>query len=283
MPKRKFSDSGFKHTPKTNPANKKFKSGYQKSQNPMYATVPRTRGIYAKGETKYFDTFYSPVAPGGGHIGPGVPIVQSNLWVGNVAEQAGGLCCPAQGTGISQRIGREIYLTKIKIRGFLSIPPAFNTPVATTYNNNIVRLILVQDMQTNGTLMLSSDLQAAFDSTGAPAVATDTEVQASFQNLNNFGRFRVLKDKHIPMVSSNMTVYASNTAAVDLISAGGCIKSFKFNVNFKEPVKIRFNSTATTAIAAIVDNSFHILANTAVTVPVINMWYSCRSCYRDPG
>lgn len=285
MPKRKYSDAGFRPTPKTNPANKKYKTGYQISKNPMYATVPRTKGIYAKGETKYYDTYYSNTAPGGGVIGPGTSITSSHTWTNCMADPVqGGLCNPAQGPAIGQRIGREIYLTKLKVRGWVQMPNVSATLV-NGINQSLVRLILVQDQQTNAVQMTSDLLQRAYNNVVPPgaAVATDYEALASYQSLDNFGRFKVLKDKMLAMSQNSLVYYSPTAGGGDLVLGAGQIKTFKMNVNFKEPVKIRFNSTAIEGITGVVDNSFHIIANGSLANPPVNLYYSCRACYRDPG
>lgn len=81
-----------------------------------YATVARTRGVYSKGEMKYFDTERSVTA-----------IPASTDWTATEFPPNVGtpttLVVPTVGSAINQRIGREIKVYKIKIRGNITMDP----------------------------------------------------------------------------------------------------------------------------------------------------------------
>jgi len=218
-----------------------------------YEPVPRTKGVYGAGEMKYFDTDYIAAVA-----------AQSN-WTGTEADPATylTLCVPVVGAAINQRIGREIKVWKIKIRGQITCIKAANQTAGR--NGGAVRVVLVQDMQTNSAQMQGEDV-----------FATDTNTPVnSFQNLNNFGRFRVLKDKMFIFQDPNLSYDGTN------IEANGLIKTFKMNVTFKQPVEIRFNSTNGGTIADIATNSFHVLANCNNVDLVPTLSYSARVCYKE--
>lgn len=225
-----------------------------------YQTVPRTRGVYAKGEMKYFDTERAATA---------IAAVTTTWGAGTILDPAtfNTLVVPVVGAAINQRIGREVKVFKIKIKGEIIIPAQAAQNAAD--NASVMRYLLVQDTQTNATQMSSAQLLS--DQTAA-----DTTIHA-FQNLNNFGRFRVLKDKYI--VFGNMNVAGSPTAN-DLVQSG-TKKTFKCSVKFKKPVSIRFNATNGGTIADIIDNSFHfiIAADNVVYVPTVS--YVSRVCFKE--
>lgn len=222
-----------------------------------YTTVPRTRGVYSKGEMKYFD---SSVAQN--------PIVSSSNWTGTEQDPPtlNTLFVPTVGSAINQRIGREVKVMKIKIRGQIRTSTEQNQTVASppTY----VRLLLAQDEQTNAAQMQGEQLMTSGSGDSVRALTT-------FQNLDNFGRFRVLKDKIITLQDPNITYDGTN------VEQNGLVRPFKMNVNFRKPVSVRFNATNGGSVADIVDNSFHVIANCFGTDGTPAITYSCRVCYKE--
>jgi len=236
------------------PKKKKSRSGY--------STVARTRGAYSKGEMKYFDSLRTVST-----------ITPSNNWTGteydpNVVPVANmnTLFAPTQGAGIDQRIGKAAKIHKIKIHGTLT-GPAQADQVAPD-DAAIVRIALVQDMQTNSTQAQGEQIFTP------PATATFPLALDSFQNIDNFGRFKVLKDKYFVMNPTSPAWDGTN-----LEQAGSCRK-FKWTINFKEPVEVRFNATNGGTVADVVDNSFHIIANASNATMGIVLSYVCRVCFK---
>jgi len=256
-----------KFTPKSS-ANRSM--DIEASSRPGYYTVARTRGAYAKGEMKYYDTYLSS---------SGIDLPANGNWTGtefdpqSTIAPSGAvglpLClnAPKQGPAINERIGREIAIHKIKIRGTLSATPIFNADVAASLTDNSVRLILYQDTQTNSTQAQGEDVMEATSAT-APWL--------SYQNINNFGRFRVLKDKLFQNELHSIQALDSTHLYVATYR-----KNFKWNINFKVPVRTRFNATNGGTVADIIDNSFHIIANMNSIQPGCRLQYKCRVCYKD--
>ena len=83
-----------------------------------YGTVARTRGVYGSGETKYFDSERTTIL-----------LLQSNNWVATEFVPTGIDClfAPAEGASIDERIGREVRVQKIKIRGTITTDIFTNT------------------------------------------------------------------------------------------------------------------------------------------------------------
>lgn len=224
-----------------------------------YRTVARTRGVYGQGEMKYFDSFLSAQA-----IGEGVTWAAAELDPATLLT----LFCPIEGSAINQRIGRKVKVYKIKIRGFITTTAASDQ--VDILNSPIIRLILVHDMQTNSAQAQAEEVMA---NPGAATTALNTCV---FQNLANFGRFRVLKDKIFrPGVITAVTDGASTS------SQGLQQMPFKWNINYKGGMEVQFNATNGGTIADVVNNSWHIIGTKANTNFDTAINYQCRVCYKE--
>jgi hypothetical protein len=219
-----------------------------------YKTVPRTRGVYGAGEMKYFDTQYGAIIPA------------ANDWTGTEADPATFNCLvvPVVGAAINQRIGREIKVYRIKLRGYVHLPKQANQTA--TDDACAVRLTMYLDKQTNATQAQGEQLFHA---------ATTGGGVNSFQNTANFGRFWVLKDKMLRFDGPNMSYDGTN------MEQSGAIRHFKMNCILKAPISVRFNATNGGSIADIVDNSFHMLANSSNVDLVPTLYYCCRVCYKE--
>ena len=211
------------------------------------------------GEMKYFDTYKTTTAvgvvtttwPAGAMVDPTTTV---NLGAAAVATPLS-LFVPTVGSALNQRIGRSVLVRKIKIHGQITAA-ATGTNLASwePYLPQKVRVLLVQDTQTNAAQMTAAQLLN-------DAGASDTTIN-SYQNPNNFGRFRVLKDKDILVQDPNFSVEYNpdDEPQTGYARTNGLIRNFKFSVNFKTPVKVQFNATNGGTVLDIVDNSFHMLA-----------------------
>lgn len=225
-----------------------------------YNSVARTRGAAVQGEMKYFDSELS------GNTINSSPS-WSNCWgdpdtwpVATIDT----LFCPTQGAGINQRIGKQVKLHKIRIYG--QITRGNIDAGAGGIEGGSVRLILFQDMQTNSARVNTNVLMRG-SSAGNATVAMHTP-----QNTDGFGRFRVLKDKLYTL--DDPTLSTANDASE-------IIKHFKWTIKFKEPVIVHFNANNGGTIADIIDNSFHIAANTDIGGSITNLYYHCRCCFKE--
>lgn len=221
-----------------------------------YSSVARTRGASVQGEMKYFDTEVA---------GGAIPSIAA--WTGTEFDPTtfNTLCVPTVGAAINQRIGKAIKVMKIKINGIITV--AAQSDAAAADGGSKVRLILYQDKQTNAA-------QAQGEQVMTPSTAAANAPNV-FQNIDNFGRFVVLKDKTIIMENPNLTYDGTN------VEQNGILKPFKFTVKFKTPVQVRFNATNGGSVADIVDNSFHVIANCSSTGLLPNINYVCRVCYKE--
>ncbi len=221
-----------------------------------YTTVPRTRGWAAQGEMKYFDSSRAAIA-----------LTASADWTGTEVDPAtlNTLFVPTQGAAINQRIGQGCDIHKIKIRGTINVPAQVNLTAASTAS--IVRIILVQDMQTNASQVQGETIMDSFGDSVRNIHA--------FQNVDNFGRFRVLKDRKINMQDPNISWDGTNMEAM------GLTKIFRLNCNFATPIRVRFNATNGGSIADIVDNSFHVIAMATNISLAPTILYTCRVCFKE--
>lgn len=239
---------------------------YSSGSAAVYQTVPRSRGIYSRGEMKYFDSEKSATA---------VTIVTTTWPAGTIFDPTvtpvnsiNTLFCPKDGSAINQRIGREVNVFKIKIRGEVLVAP--QAGASTADYGSALRMLLVLDTQTNATQMTSAQLLQ--DQTAA------NQTLQTWMNLANIGRFRILKDKFMVLEPKTM---ANDTGATGGLVQGGLTRLFKMSVRFKKPIKVRFNATNGGTIADIVDNSFHFVCGTDSTAlsPTVN--YTCRVSYKE--
>ncbi len=211
----------------------------------------------AGSEIKYFDTTKAATA-----------LVASDDWTATEFDPAtiNTLFAPVKGTGINNRIGRKASVLKIKIRGLVIIAAQSNQTV--TDASVAVRLALVQDMQTN---KVQAQGEEVFK---APATVAAPNAVCSWQSLDTFGRFRVLKDKFFTIQNPNMSYDGTN------IEQNGLVRTFKLSHSFRAPVDVNFNATNGATVADIVDNSWHVMANASGVTLAPLILYECRVSYK---
>jgi hypothetical protein len=214
-------------------------------------------GAMVTTERKYFDTFLSNAS-----------ITNAATWAGSELDPAAQstLFSPSEGSDIDNRVVRKNSVLAIKIRGWIKVPAQADQTALDTFGN--VRLILYQDKQTNGVQSQGEQLMAD------PGAATVSLCASTFQNLANFGRFRVLKDKIYRLPDPNSSYDGTN------IEVGGFTIPFKMNCRFRVPEVVRFNGTNGGTVADVIDNSWHLIGLSTSTVAA-NIDYSCRVVYLD--
>lgn len=230
---------------------------YRARRRAGYSTVARTKGPLAVGEMKYFDS--SKVA---------TSVAASTDWTGTEYDPTTENCLfvPQQGSALNQRIGRKVKVMKIKVRGFIQCAAQVDQTAAD--NPAVMRLCLVMDTQTNGTQMQGENVFGELSTNTNSAVTW-------FQNPDNFGRFRILKDKFFTLQNPNMVYDGTN------IEQAGVARPFKINITFKTPIVVNFNATNGGSVADIIDNSFHIICNTSAAALTPQIYYMCRVAYKE--
>ncbi len=169
--------------------------------------APRRNGsFFARGETKFFDTDVGTVF---GTVTAGLESANLNIIV--------------QGNTESNRIGRKVVLTRVDVKGTLTLP---STATAADTSDH-VRLLLVCDKQTNGAAFTATDIW-------------ETDTIGSFNNLSNSSRFRVLQSKTLVLNCGA----GSGRGSTDTLSYGEYVRPFKMGVNLNLPIE--FDNSATT-------------------------------------
>lgn len=236
-----------------------------------YSSVARTRGAAVTGEMKYFDSaltlanvaLATTTWVAGSNLDP-----TSTINLGSAAV-ATPLClfAPIVGAALNNRIGRSVKMLKLRITGMIAL--ANQSAQSTADPGAKVRVILAQDCQTNAAQMTGAQLMN-------DALAADTTIQ-TMQNPNNFGRFKVWKDKTFAVGDLNMATDAGTGTMV----SQGKVYSFKWSLRFKEPIEVHFNATNGGTVADIIDHSFHVLALASQTSFTPQLSYYCRVCYKE--
>lgn len=172
--------------------------------------------IASSGETKYWDTNLS------------VTSIQTN---GTIIDS---LNLVPQGTGDSERIGREMKIKGLFIRG------QFELNSSTSITSSVkMRMIIYLDKQANGAAALAGDIL----DTGVIVAGVN-----AFRNLDNGKRFKILKDKRVQI---NYTAHDGTAYAEHAVN-------FNFAWTPKKPLSIEFSQT-TGAITEIRSNNIGIL------------------------
>lgn len=167
---------------------------------------------------------------------------------------------PAQGDTEQSRDGKRIVIKNITFKAkveTLSLETQANPPSPVK-----VYLALVLDTQSNGTQINSEDVYKNLN-------ATAGGTQSPMRNLLFAERFRILKDTVV-----DVTPQALSHFAVDSFSVIGTAKTIDWFIPMDQVVN--FNATTTSTIAAVVDNSIHVIAfaNTTSYTPTLN--YNAR-------
>ncbi len=140
-----------------------------------------------------------------------------------------------QGTSESTRIGRKMTVRKILWKYSITLAAS----AANTSTSDNVKVMLVQDTQTNGAVFGATDL-------------IDTDVWDSFRNLANSSRFRVLYAEDINMVSKS----GSGRGTTDTLAFGEDIQTLTGSKDCEIPIEYD-NSVTTGAIGSVRTNNLY--------------------------
>lgn len=163
---------------------------------------------------------------------------------GSEIDNATALCLNGiiQGTGQSERDGRQYIMKSIQVNGIVFVPVANDKADAPP--NSSVRILLIMDKQTNGVQFSAENVLDATIADNANA----------FRKLEFSRRFDILAEKRL-----NLDRTTSHNDAVATGSYTGQCKAF----SFYKKLDVKVNCTATAAtVASISDNSLHLMAIT---------------------
>jgi len=229
-------------------------AGYNRNR---YRFTPRSLGNpLAVTERKYFDTDRAANVA-----------VLSTDWSGTLANPTSlnTLFCPSLGTAVYQRIGRQVNVARLAIRGNVGLS-SFYASGLSPKPGYLVRVLVFIDQQTNGVIA------------SAPQVinsASTTDPVDMFQNYDTFGRFKVLKDVTFKFYYPSVFVDSTST------NFNGMTQTFHWEFKFNPPLRIRFNGNNNGTVADIIDNSFNIMAGTTAAASQAFLDFKCRTVYVD--
>lgn len=220
--------------------NKRARAVALSRKNPYLRT-----GGFSNIELKFYDTFFATdeVATTwtGGEIDP---LTKLNL------------CSPQNGTGESNRDGKNFTIKHLMIKGQVNYEWTNDQPDLS--NGGLVMIKVVLDTQTNGAQCQGEDIMD--DSQDPKALA--------FRNLDYRTRFKILASRTVSIVPTVAFPDGSNTGTVT-----GQAKPFSVylkNLN----IGVSTNGNAGT-IADIMDNSLHVIA--CATNAGFNVMYKSRA------
>lgn len=129
-----------------------------------------------------------------------------------------------EGNGESDRIGRKITIKNIHVKYQMTLP----TTTTQGSTSDIVRCMIVQDMQTNGVQFAATDL-------------LETDNFLKFRNLANSKRFKILWSKEISIQSGGGG--PASTTTTHFAEANRY-----FKVNKRCHIPIEYDNSATTGV-----------------------------------
>lgn len=166
----------------------------------------------------------------------------------------------AQGNSESERIGRKVSLVSIHIK--CRVHTLSTEAQANPQPDLFGRICLVWDTQTNGAQLTASEV---FDEGG-------TINSLAFRNLQHTSRFRVLWDKKWVLAKPTQNEGAADKWGIQARTTG----IMNYNLKFKTPIKVTYNGTTTGVIAAVTDNSLHIIGVANNAAALLDMQVRCR-------
>ncbi len=194
MSKRSYSNN--------NGGGKRRKNGYVSAYKPK----SKSKVYQSSGEKKFFDTDVDDAT------------ITAAMTINN-------LTVIPEENGESDRVGRKITITDIYWKYIIRLPGA--TAVIST--SDVVKLMLVQDTQTNGAAFTALNL-------------LDTDVWESFRNLSNGKRFNVLFSEDIRVVAHS----GSGRGTTDTLAFG---EDRTFAVGSRKvKIPIEYDNSATTGV-----------------------------------
>lgn len=193
-------------------------------------------------------------------------ITSSSDWAGTEYDPSATsmISTPAVGDAANSRDGKKITVNSVTVKGYIQWDDQINQTAPDIMGP--VFIALVQDNQTNGAQLNGEDVF-----TNVPALSG----LPPLRNQNFRKRFRVLRFKTIIPPMPSMTWDGTN------IEQSGKIIPFTFYHRFKSPLIVNFNLGTTASVASVLDKSFHILCNGAVSEATAKIAYNAEILFSD--
>lgn len=196
-----------------------------------------------------------------------------------------------QGPDIAQRLGRQVMMTSMYIRGVLlpsgnlTIGAASNTwsNVVSTAGIQKARLLVVYDKQANAAPLAKSDLLAGLGTAGVVTAGTGVDASLgtpAMMNLGNRERFLVLCDKVYTLDAQHPVAHVNIYKKIRLPvifnaspGTGGANLWATITSGSVWAVPVGDNPPASNGVGA---------PNPLVTVSPVMKWGTCRIRFKDP-
>lgn len=204
------------------------------------------------GEQKFIDILQGAFVPAA--TGTIFPTAIATFTPAVAAVAAGTFCQIVQGDQEYQRIGKEVIINKVMVRGY------FLAPEGATSFSGIVRFIILQDTQCNGAAPTPNNI---LNFTGQPVSVN------SFNNIENSRRFITICDE-----TTEVTPYTSNAALANNP------RYVPFEIFKKVNIPIVYDSSATTGALATI-RSNNILGVAVSPDAETQVVFNCRLRYSD--
>lgn len=156
----------------------------------------------------------------------------------------GSISANAEGKGESQHDGRKYSITGVHLRGNIFRP--LTAGVGTPADDAVVRLAVILDKRCNATEFSAENV--------FKPLSTVSDVYA-MRNLQETGRYAILKDKRIRIPSSQSTVAIGSATT---FTTGVVVVPFTIDINFKKPVVVYAKNTLAD-VTSIVDNNIGVM------------------------
>lgn len=177
----------------------------------------------------------------------------------------GCLPIPRIGDEYSDRDGRRIFIKSIRIKA--NIIWGGDDDISAPDTTGLVRIIVVQDTQTNGAAMSAEDAIGTGQGSDGNKCTSGTGGAINLpSNPSGWGRFKILSD--VVIEPPTRPAYGDSTSG-DVLAM---VRSYAVTV--RPNCYVNF-SAATGAIASVIDNSFHLLVATQTSTAMVSAsWYA---------
>ncbi len=210
-----------------------------KKKNTYARKTKSKNGAYDGIERKFLDTTKTSTA-------------MSNTWASILPSSPTDIDClsvPVQGVGESEHLGRTYFINAIFVKGFVA-RDAVEQQTA-PLGDLQWRILLVWDMQTNGTAITATDVM----DDGA------TNDVLAYRNLQHSSRFIVLGDTGL----MNFPVFNMNEGGFNAFANPASDMPWTLNKTFKKAIKVRTDNT-TGVVESVTDNSLSLIGITSNVV-----------------
>lgn len=174
-----------------------------------------------------------------------------------------------QGVGMQNRIARQAWATKLDCRLVFTLPKYQDTfaNFYATRVDDLVRIMVVQDKQTNGTTWNTADL---FEGT--------TQLQ-EMNNISSYKRFKILYNRTVSLSrgGDDRTQDGTNVYLLQKIF------NYNFDLKFKRPIILEYtNGGVTGAITTHVSNSLWLVCISQNGYAILDPSSTVRLRFIDP-